>query len=183
MLAAIKQTILSLPAHCQHHPLWHLCGLSLFLVLCVSNQQAKRSGIILLAIWNLAGVMLHELAHLLVGILCRAQPTNISLIPRRSGTRWQLGAVRFTRINAVNAVPIAFAPLGLTVVAYLVANSWFTWLHSTLTTTLALYAVLFILLYNALPSPQDLRVATNWGSLLLYGSALALLTALFYYTR
>jgi hypothetical protein len=183
MLAAIKQIIQSLPAHCQDHPLWHLCGLTLFLALCVINHQAKRSGIFLLAIWNLAGVILHELSHLLVGILFRAQPTNISLIPRRSGTCWQLGAVRFARITAVNAVPIACAPLGLALVAYLVANSWFTWLHSSLTITLALYTVLFILLYNALPSRQDLRVATNWRSLVLYGSILALVAALYYYAH
>lgn len=183
MLAGFTHTPLALPAHCQQHPFWHLAGWALFLALCIINQQAKRSGIFLLAIWNLAGVMLHELAHLLVGILFRAQPTNISLIPRRSGTRWQLGAVRFARITAVNAVPIAVAPLGLAVVAYLVACSWFTWLHSSLATTLALYVALFILLYNALPSRQDLRVATNWRSLLLYGSILALAAALFYYSR
>lgn len=183
MLAVIKNSMQSLPAHCQHHPFWHLSGLTLFLALCVINQQAKKSGILLLAIWNLAGVMLHELAHLLVGILFRAEPTSFSLIPRRSGSRWQLGAVRFARINAVNAVPIAFAPLGLAVVAYLVANYWFTWLHASLTTTLALYAVLFLLLYNALPSRQDLRVATNWRSLVLYGATLTLVATYLYKTH
>ena len=127
--------------------------------------------------------MLHEAAHLLVGVIFGARPTSVSLLPRRSGRGWQLGAVRFTRITPLNAVPIAFAPLGLAAVAWLAASCWFSWLPSSFTNTLILYALLFILLYNALPSRQDLRVAGNWRSLLLYGSLLALLAAVYILLR
>ena len=127
------------------------------------------------ALWNLVGVILHESMHLIAGILFRAHPTGISLIPRRKGNQWRLGAVHFTHINPINAVPIALAPLVLIGIAYLAVLNWFHWFPSSLPATLGLYAALFILLYNALPSHQDLRIACNWKSLLLYLPVLALL--------
>jgi len=156
------------------HPIWHLIGLGLFLTLFAVHFRARKSGIFIVALWNLLGVILHESAHLLVGLLFQAAPTGFSIFPRRNGNRWQLGSVRFSRITAVNAVPVALAPLSLVPLAYLTAIYWFDWFAASLATTLGLYAAVFILLYNALPSVQDLRVASNWRSLLLYGS-LALL--------
>ena len=78
----------------------------------------------------------------------------------------------------LHVLPVALAPLGLAGIAWLVARSWFDWFRPSLPTTLALYAACFVLLYNALPSRQDLRVALNWKSLLLYVS-LAAVVALF----
>jgi hypothetical protein len=150
------------------HPLWHLCGLALVVLLLAVQRRAKSSGILVLALWNLTGVILHELAHLLVGMLFRAGPTGFSLVPRRKANAWRLGSVTFARITAINAVPVALAPLGLAGVAVWVAWRWPSWYPPSLTTTIALYAALYFLLYNALPSRQDLRVACNWRSLLFY---------------
>jgi len=163
----------ALPQPVLQHPFWHLGGVILFLALWGINRRAQASGILLLALWNLAGVILHELAHIVIGILLRARPTNISLIPRRRGNIWQLGSVSFTRITAFNALPIALAPLILAGIAWLVSLNWYLWLNPSLASTLALYGVLFVLLYNAPPSRQDLRVACNWRSLLLYGTLVA----------
>jgi hypothetical protein len=116
----------------------------------------------------------------MVGILLRARPTGLSLIPRRVGSYWQLGSVSFSHITAFNAVPIAFAPLILAGIAYLVALNWFFWFNPAFTTTLALYGVLFVLVYNALPSRQDLRVACNWRSLLLYLPLVTLIIFILY---
>lgn len=159
------------------HPFWHLIGMGLFLFLFAIHCRTRKSGIFIVTLWNLTGVILHELSHLLVGLIFRAEPLGISLLPRRDGKRWCLGSVRFSRITPWNAVPVALAPLSLAGVAYLVAIFWFSWFEATLATTLGLYAVIFILLYNALPSTQDLRVAGNWRSLLLYGSLMLLLVA------
>jgi hypothetical protein len=164
------------------HPIWHLVGLGLFLTLFAVHCRARKSGIFIVVLWNLLGVILHETAHLLVGLLLRASPTGFSIFPRRNGNRWRLGSVSFSRLNAFNAVPVALAPLGLAPVAYLIAVNWFNWFTPTLATTVGLYAAVFILLYNALPSVQDLRVAGNWRSLLLYGS-LALLVAAWSFTK
>jgi hypothetical protein len=121
---------LTLPPPVLQHPFWHLGGIILFLVLWVVNRRTQSSGILLLALWNLAGVILHELAHLVIGILLRARPTNISLIPRRRGNSWQLGSVSFTRMTAFNTVPISLAPLLLAGLAWLVAYNWYQWLTS-----------------------------------------------------
>lgn len=151
-----------------HHPLWHICGIGLVIFLVAIHRRSKSSGIFALALWNLAGVILHELAHLLVGTVLGAGPRGMTLVPRRDGSGWRLGSVSFSRITALNAVPVALAPLGLAGVAYLIARYWSAWFRGSLATTLTLYAACFVLLYNALPSRQDLRVACNWKSLLLY---------------
>ena len=169
--------------HLQLHPFWHLGGLSLFLLLWLINHRAKSSGIYLAALWNLAGVILHELAHLTAGILLRARPTGFSLIPRRRGREWRLGSVSFSHITPLNAVPIALAPHCLAGIAWLVAYNWFFWLRPTLAATLLLYATLFLLLYNACPSRQDLRIACNWRSLLIYLPLLSLLAWFCYQAR
>lgn len=158
-------------------PLWHLLGALLLLLLFAIHCRARKSGIFICALWNLSGVLLHELAHLLVGLLLRAEPAGFSILPRRDNNCWRLGSVRFSRITAWNAVPVALAPLGLGGVAYLVASFWFSWFEPTLTNTLGLYASVFILTYNAIPSGQDLAVAGNWRSILLYGSLALLLAA------
>lgn len=157
-----------LPEQVARHPLWHVCGIALFLVLAAIHRRARSSGALALVLWNLTGVILHEAAHLLVGLLLLARPTGISILPRREGRGWRLGSVGFRRITAFNAVPVALAPLGLVGVAYWLARHWFAWQTPSLSTTLALYGCVFVLLYNALPSRQDLRVACTWRSLLLY---------------
>src|SRR6266540_330209 len=165
------------------HPFWHICGISLVILLAAIHRQSRSSGIFILALWNLAGVILHELAHLLVGIILGAEPKGMTFIPHREGNRWRLGSVSFSRITALNAVPVALAPLGLAGIAYLVATNWLAWFGASLTTTLTLYATCFILLYNALPSRQDLRVACNWKSTLLYSPVAVLITIYFIWPR
>jgi hypothetical protein len=140
----------------------------LFVILAGIQRRARSSGILSMALWNLTGVILHELAHLLAGLLFSARPSGFSLLPRREGNYWRLGSVSFARITPLNAVPIALAPLGLAVPALWIARNWFAWYEPSFSSTLTLYAVTYFLLYNALPSRRDLRVACNWKSLVLY---------------
>lgn len=150
---------------------WHICGSMLALTLFLLNRSARSSNIFVVCITQLPGVALHELAHLLTGILLRAEPGSFNLLPeRRYDGRWTLGSVVFRRVTAFNAVPIAFAPLGLVPLAYSIYRFWYRWFPVTLAHTLLLYTTLFLLVYNAFPSKQDLRVACNWKSVLLYGS-------------
>lgn len=159
---------------------WHACGVVLVSSLFLLARQTRSAHILVICLTRLPGVILHELAHLLAGILFRAQPESFNLIPqRREGGRWALGSVAFRRVTALNAVPIAFAPLALVPLSYLLCRYWFDWLAASLANTLLLYSVLFLLVANALPSRQDLRVAANWRSILLYGAIAVLL----YYLR
>lgn len=150
---------------------WHGCGIVLVFALIMLHRSAGSAHILVTCIIRLPGVVLHELAHLLTGILLRAQPVGFSLLPRSRGDgRWTLGSVVFRRVTAFNGVPIALAPLGLLPFAYFIHTSWFRWFPLTLVNTLLLYTSVFLLVANALPSRQDINVACNWKSLLLYGS-------------
>jgi hypothetical protein len=150
---------------------WHTCGVMLVITMFLFDKSVRTSNIIVICITQLPGVVLHELAHLLTGILFQADPCNFNLIPeRRCDGRWALGSVAFRRVTAFNAVPIALAPLGLVPIAYYIYRHWFNWLPLTLANTLLLYATVFLLIYNAPPSRQDVRVACNWKCILLYGS-------------
>ena len=161
---------------------WHACGITLITLLFLLNGRAHASHIIVVAVTQLPGVILHESAHLLAGILFRAVPRSFSLIPRRNGQGgWTLGSVEFGRITAFNAVPIALAPLCLLPLAYGVFRYWFLWFSTTLSHTLLLYVSLFLLVYNALPSRQDMRVACNWKSILLYSIIGGVLGCLLYF--
>ena len=162
-----------------HHPLWHLSGAALFILLATIHRRTKSSGVIAVVLWNLIGVILHELAHLLAGVMFLARPAGMSLVPHREGNGWRLGSVSFRRITTVNAVPVALAPLGLAGLAYWICLHWFSWYKPSLPATLALYGCMFILLYNALPSSRDLRVAFNLRSMLLYSPLLAFLGCYF----
>lgn len=151
---------------------WHICGAILAFTMFMLNRRTRLSNITVLYISQLPGIVLHESAHLLVGILFMASPRGLSLIPRRhrSTGGWTLGSVSFGRVTALNAVPIALAPISLMPLACYIYKNWFNWLPPTLPNTLILYATVFLLIYNSLPSRQDLRVACNWKSVLLYGS-------------
>ncbi len=149
---------------------WHGCGILLVVAMLLLHRLARASGIVAVCLVRLPGVVLHELAHLAVGTLLRAEPSGFSLVPRlRGGGRWALGTVSFRRVTAFNAVPIALAPLGLIILAWLLWRHWLAWFPATLANTLVLYAAVCLLAGNGLPSRQDLRVAANWRSLLLYG--------------
>lgn len=149
---------------------WHGCGMLLAFAMLLAHRLSRGAGIVVVCLVRLPGVVLHELAHLAVGTLLRAGPCGFSLVPRRRGNgRWALGSVSFRRVTAVSALPVGLAPLGLVPLAWLLWRHWFTWLPATLQNTLLLYAAVCLLAGNALPSRQDLRVAANWRSLLLYG--------------
>jgi len=150
---------------------WHLCGVALMAFMFLLNRYARTSNIVVIFFSQLPGVVLHELTHLAAGIMFRANPRGFSLIPKRNhlDSSWTLGSVTFDRVTAFNAVPIALAPLGLIPFSYFIYRSWFIWLAPTFSNVLMLYATVFLLIYNSIPSYQDIRVACNWGSILLYG--------------
>ena len=60
---------------------------------------------------HFSGVFVHEVLHLLVGLVTMARPTSFSLIPRSEGGRLILGSVGFVGLNWLNAWITAAAPL------------------------------------------------------------------------
>ena len=43
-------------------------------------------------VFSAVGTLCHELAHFSVGLLLGAEPTNFSIVPRRTGRTWELGS-------------------------------------------------------------------------------------------
>lgn len=158
------ESVFSLPFH------WHVCGFILVVILLFLDHQSRRGGFLVILLWNLLGVLLHELAHFLIGTLLLARPTAFSLIPRRHEGGVQLGSVSFKELNAFNSLPVGLAPLGLIVLAFHVFQHWPEWFVPSFFSTVGMYFVSFILVYNSLPSRQDLKIAFGWKSILLYGT-------------
>lgn len=149
---------------------FHFCGILLVLLLITLNHRSRECGIFIMGIWNFIGVALHEICHLLVGLVLFASPTGFSLVPKSDGNgKWVMGSVRFRKLNAVNSLPIGLAPLLLVVIAFMMYRHWNKWFAPSLGSILGLYFVVFLLLYESLPSAQDLKVAFNWKSIFLYG--------------
>lgn len=71
---------------------------------------------------NLVGTLSHELCHFFVGYLTFANPTAISIIPRKESSSWTLGSVTFKSLRWFNAAPTALAPLILIVVPIFVSK-------------------------------------------------------------
>ena len=116
------------------------------------------------------GTLCHELAHFGVGLLTNAEPTNISLFPRRKGKVWELGSVTFANLRWYNAAPAALAPLLILLLPLTVA-AWRTgpgWHFAPLDLVIAvLLAPQFL---SFLPSPVDWRLAArSWPWIVVLG--------------
>lgn len=113
-----------------------------------------------MAIINLPGTAAHELAHFLVGALLLAKPQSFSLIPHRQEGGWQLGSVKFTGLNILTAAPVAYAPLLLAGIAWLMFNGWAVpAFHAAryLSWVISGYAIASAL-YSCWPSSTDVKL-------------------------
>ncbi|CUU89915.1 Uncharacterised protein [Campylobacter hyointestinalis subsp. hyointestinalis] len=75
---------------------------------------------------NFLGVALHELAHMLIGLLLGAKPYWISLIPHKSNAGYTMGYVEFSALNKINSFPTTMAPLLLLIPAYYLKKTIFS---------------------------------------------------------
>ncbi len=75
-------------------------------------QHSLKRHIRTWALLTLPATFLHELAHWIVGAILQANPTAMSLWPKKLGANsWRLGYVSFTDLRWWNAGPVALAPL------------------------------------------------------------------------
>jgi hypothetical protein len=123
-------------------------------------------------IFTLAGTICHELAHFLAGLVTGARPTSFTVIPKRKGKHWQLGAVTLSRLTWYNAAPSALAPMLLLLIP--VGAAWLrtrgNWTFGTL--DLALTLVLAPQFLSFWPSSADWKIAVqSWPCLIVIGLA------------
>ncbi len=133
--------------------------LALSLALWVMNQ-ARRS-FWLISLLALPGTFCHELCHWIMGKVLNAEPVRFTVVPRREGRGYILGAVSFANLRWYNAFFVGLAPLLLLPLAYglfilrLQAQPSFSWPEAAMVFFLA------NLVFGALPSGQDLRIAAR----------------------
>ncbi|HJV21860.1 MAG TPA: hypothetical protein VJ570_04140 [Holophagaceae bacterium] len=147
--------------------LLYLAALSVALWL---MNQARRS-FWLLSLVALPGTFCHELCHWGIGKLLKAKPVRFTVLPRRQGDGYILGAVSFANLRWYNAFFVGLAPLLMLPLAYglfrwrLGAEPSFGWPEG------AMVFLLANLVFGSLPSGQDLRIAARSpiGWLLLAG--------------
>jgi hypothetical protein len=118
-----------------------------------------------IALVGFPGVVMHEFMHLMVGLVLLAKPTSLNLIPRRAGDKWLFGSVSFSGLTIFNAAPVAYAPLLLLGVAWILFQHWMLpSIHEEhyLTWLLSGYVIACALFYS-LPSITDIKVG-GWST-------------------
>ena len=145
-----------------------------FVLLCLLPLVPVNSGFHV--VFRSLGVTVHELLHLIVGLITFARPTSFSIIPKKVGKKIVLGSVGFTNLNWTNAWLTALAPL-LVIPFLFVGAEWrinqfgavvqwwdaLVWLGAT------------VLLQNCLPSGADWRLALiSWPVLCVLASGFVL---------
>jgi len=149
---------------------------SIFLVVCwlFLLVLAKRQ-FFHIALIGFPGVVMHEFMHLVVGVILLAKPVSLNLIPRRVGNKWQFGSVSFTGLTLFNSAPVAYAPLLLLGVAWLLFHHWMEPLilaRQYPLWVLSGYLVACAIFYSA-PSTTDIKVGgfstLIWGAIMLAG--------------
>jgi len=119
-----------------------------------------------IALIGFPGVVMHEFMHLMVGLVLLAKPTSLNLIPRRVGDKWLFGSVSFSGLTIFNAAPVAYAPLLLLGVAWILFHHWMLPLiHAEhyLMWVLSGYLIACAVFYS-LPSLTDIKVG-GWSTL------------------
>lgn len=134
-------------------------------------SQARRS-FWLFSLLALPGTLCHEFCHWILGHLLNGRPVHFTVLPRREGRGFVLGAVALANLRWYNAFFIGLAPLLLLPVAYglflwrLGGSPALGWPEAGMGFLLA------NLLFASIPSRQDLRIAARSpiGWLLLAGA-------------
>jgi len=137
-------------------------GVALIVAVAVLLRLVRRS-IWQFALVTLPGTIAHEGAHLIVGMFLGANPSKVTLWPKRVGKYWQLGAVTFGDINLANGMFVTMAPLMLLPLSYAIfanemlelwsGGQWGWWLLTGYLTGNILFA--------AMPSAGDFRLGAR----------------------
>ena len=123
-----------------------------------------------LAMISLPGTVMHEALHGVVGLVLFAKPKSFSIFPRRQGNTWVLGSVGFTNLNIWNAAPVAFAPLLMLGIGWLLYVNWMlpTFMMANYLIWVASGYVTACALFSCIPSSTDIKAGAVSG--LMYGS-------------
>ncbi len=122
-----------------------------------------------IAVLTLIGTISHEALHAVVGWIVYAKPKSFSIIPRQRKDYWELGSVDFRNLNIWNSAPVAFAPLLLAWVSWLIFTYWTqpAFQNGNYLSWLASGYVAAVALFSCVPSHIDIKMGAL--SALMYG--------------
>ena len=143
-------------------------------IVLVHLKNASYKSMILCALINIPGTILHEMMHFVVGLFLNARPRAFSLFPHRDENGgYVMGSVSFSNITSYNAVPAALAPLLLLPIGFY-ANRYILPEISPTFANYVLYILLqTIIIENAIPSSTDFKVARMFFSGIVMYTVLA----------
>ena len=145
---------------------------------CVLLMLMLRRHILVFSLVALPGTLLHEVSHVVMGLLSFGRPTGISLIPRRSVSGYVLGSARFANVRWYNGCFIGLSPLFM-----LAAAAWLLGWRITSQPAFHVEELLWVyfiasLAYGGIPSWQDIKVAaTSFWLFVLCALAFWILTS------
>ena len=132
----------------------YLAFLVIFLIYILVKYLLKNNTMLLL--FNIAGVVFHELSHFVVALLLNGKPNFINLIPNKKEK--SAGSVQVDNVTFYNKLFIGLAPLSLLFAAYYIFIQYFISENIFLKQVILSY-IIFNLILHSIPSKQDLKIA------------------------
>ena len=133
--------------------------LILLVIVLVHLKSATYKSMLMCALINMPGTILHETMHFLVGLILNAKPRNFTIFPRRVENGYVMGSVGFTNITFYNAVPSSMAPLLLLPIGFYLNRYFLPSMNPTFTNYILYVLMQTIIIENAMPSSSDFKVA------------------------
>lgn len=122
--------------------------------------QLLQRHILVFYLVALPGTIAHELTHLVLGWVTGGRPQGFSVIPRRRGNAYILGAVTLANVRWYNGLLIGLSPLLLFPAAIFLVQWRLTLPHPVFFPDEMIWAYFAATLINGgVPSPQDIRIA------------------------
>ncbi len=132
----------------------HFWGIVLFAALFEIRSRVRSHKI------RYIETLLHEIAHLVLAKVFRGNPQRFTITPKKQETgAVVLGSVSCANIVSLNAFPISLAPLIMIPLSYVLYSHWHLWFPGTMSCSLGLYLVMFVLLSASIPSSTDWKLA------------------------
>ncbi|CAA6805359.1 MAG: Unknown protein [uncultured Campylobacterales bacterium] len=133
-----------------------------FMILLVHSLQRKFYKNIFTAwIFDIFGVFFHEVAHFVVGAILNAKPFAFSVIPQKTQYGYMLGHVQFSNVKWYNAIPTAFAPFLLLILAFYIDKYFFVFFEKNVLSYFLYLFIIVVTITSAIPSSQDFKVARS----------------------
>ena len=150
--------------------------LILMVIVLIHLKNASYRSMLLCALINIPGTILHEAMHFFVGLFLNARPRNFSLLPHRDDNGgYVMGSVSFSNVTPYNAVPAALAPLLLLPIGFYANRYILPEIPPTFINYVLYILLQTILIENAIPSSTDFKVARMYFSGIVMYTVLACL--------